>query len=76
MGEGGRKEILMTNDDFNTDAPRSWPEVLKFWRERRGLTQREAAVFFEVGMRTYQRWEEGGAKPVFKKPEMVEDVFL
>ncbi len=64
----------MARDSNVSLAGPSWPEVLKAWRAAKGLTQREAAVFFEVALRTYQNWEEGGARPIFKTPQMVEEV--
>lgn len=36
---------------------------IKEWREKHGLTQKAAAEFFGVGMRTYQDWEYDSSKP-------------
>jgi transcriptional regulator with XRE-family HTH domain len=55
--------------------PENWPEVLKAWRERRGITQKEAAERIGVNIRTYQRWEEGTARPTFPNPAVNEDIF-
>jgi transcriptional regulator with XRE-family HTH domain len=53
----------------------SWPVVLKAWRARRGITQKEAAERLGVAMRTYQGWEGGEKKPIFKTPESASEVF-
>lgn len=35
------------------------PLTLKLWRERRGLTQADAASWIGVSPRTWRRWETG-----------------
>lgn len=65
---------------MNAPMPRkkkveSWPVVLKDWRARRGITQKEAAERLGVAMRTYQRWEEGAAKPIFPTPAANAEIF-
>ena len=40
-----------------------WPAVLKAWRSRRGLTQKQAAELIGVALRTYEDWERGVNKP-------------
>lgn len=64
----------MARDSKVSHEGPSWPEVLKAWRAAKGLTQREAAGFFEVTLRTYQRWEDGEVRPLFNTPQMVEEV--
>jgi transcriptional regulator with XRE-family HTH domain len=53
----------------------NWPEVLKAWRERRGITQKEAAERFSVDIRTYQRWVGGEVAPIFKEPNFAKEIF-
>ncbi|MEI7532872.1 MAG: helix-turn-helix transcriptional regulator [Verrucomicrobiae bacterium] len=53
----------------------SWPVVLKDWRARRGITQKEAAERLGVAMRTYQGWEGGEKKPIFPSPGAAEEIF-
>jgi transcriptional regulator with XRE-family HTH domain len=38
-------------------------EELRAWRQREGLTQREAAEFLKVNRRTYEDWEYGRFVP-------------
>jgi transcriptional regulator with XRE-family HTH domain len=52
----------------------NWPEVLKAWRERRGITQKEAADRLGVAMRTYQGWEGGEQNPIFKSPSQAVEI--
>lgn len=54
--------------------PESWPEVLKAWRKRRGLTQREASEFFGVTIRSYNRWENGTSRPIFGVPKHAREI--
>lgn len=37
-------------------------EQLKRWRKKRGLTQKQAALWLRVSLRTYQGWETGRRK--------------
>lgn len=53
----------------------SWPVVLKDWRARRGITQKEAAERLGVAMRTYQAWEGGEQNPIFKTPSANAEIF-
>ena len=53
----------------------SWPVVLKDWRARRGITQKEAAERLGVDIRTFQRWEGGEVSPIFKSPGAAEEIF-
>lgn len=52
----------------------NWPEVLKAWRARRGLTQREAAELLGVPLSTFRRWEQGVSRPVFDSPSAVIEI--
>lgn len=38
-------------------------EALSKWREALNMTQKEAAAFLRVPIRTYQEWEQGRRKP-------------
>jgi transcriptional regulator with XRE-family HTH domain len=49
----------------------TWPEVLKAWRARRGITQKQAAEELGVGMRTYQKWENGERKTSHLPPDNI-----
>jgi len=40
-----------------------WPAVLKAWRARKGLTQKEAAEFLKTPLVTFRKWEQGVSKP-------------
>ncbi len=53
----------------------SWPEVLKAWRARRNITQKEAADRLGVPLSTYRRWEQATSRPIFPTPEAAADVF-
>ena len=45
------------------------PEIdFRSWRDRQGWTQREAAEYLGVSIKTYQHWEQGWASPKVVKP--------
>lgn len=53
------------------------PEIdFRSWRDRQGWTQREAADYLGVSIKTYQHWEQGWGKPKVVKPilALMEDV--
>lgn len=52
----------------------SWPEVLKAFRSRRGLTQKAAAELLGVPIITYRKWEQGRANPIFRSPEAAKEI--
>lgn len=52
----------------NPDSSNDWPAVLKDWRKRKGFTQKQAAEFCGVALRTYEQWEHGIAKPTMIAP--------
>ena len=70
-----------TSHDMNaampkkTKEPERWPEVLKDWRARRGITQKEAADRLGVPLQTFRNWEQGISRPIFKTPESAAEVF-
>lgn len=41
----------------------TWKIILKSWRTKAGLLQKEAAEKLGVSVRTYQGWEEGKSTP-------------
>src|SRR5690348_11769553 len=44
-------------------APMGFPEELKAWRRKRGLTQVEAARLFQLTEQAYSNWEVGRKAP-------------
>jgi len=44
-------------------------EILKLWRERAGLTQRELGVLLELSRNTINRYESGGGIPRWRDVE-------
>lgn len=45
-------------------------ERLKAWREKKGITQQDAAGIFKVCLKTINNWEAGRTKP----PDMIEKI--
>lgn len=47
------------------DAParEAWGRQLAEWRDAQGLSQDQAAVRLEAGLRSYRRWESGNVLP-------------
>jgi DNA-binding transcriptional regulator YiaG len=41
---------------------------LKEWRRRVGFTQAQAAVWFDVPLRTFQEWEQDRSEPAHPGP--------
>lgn len=46
-----------------SDDTETFAEVLKSWRARAGLTQKEAAEYLHVPHRTLEAWEHGKQAP-------------
>jgi transcriptional regulator with XRE-family HTH domain len=53
----------------------AFAERLKICRKDKGLTQKEAAVLFEVGERHWQRYESGEKTPTFEGLIALADYF-
>ena len=51
------REIATTEGD-------SFPELLRWKRQRAGLTQAQLAELSGLGVRTIRNWEQGKAKPL------------
>jgi DNA-binding XRE family transcriptional regulator len=75
-GESGRESGMASKKTpgKRTADQHDWPAVLKAWRGRKGITQKEAAEVLGVGMRTYQGWEQGEVNPIFKTPSAIADI--
>jgi DNA-binding transcriptional regulator YiaG len=56
----------MPTSNTRKTVPPAQPDIsvrLKEWRERLGLTQRQAAERLGVSERTFQQWEQGRQSP-------------
>jgi transcriptional regulator with XRE-family HTH domain len=57
-------------------AAGQWPGVLKAWRTKRGFTQKQAAKFLGVALKTYEHWERAIARPTILSVGRLESILL
>lgn len=58
-----RERILALCTDHEADTPTPFAQACKAFRQREGVSQKEAAELLGVDIRTWERWEGGHMAP-------------